>query len=480
MKMLMTALAIATVATACTPNPHQTQMNDISGQTFGLNGITTPHIHVASMDGKPLAQAQILIGDSLNAPFVGNFITTDNNGMAMLPAAWDSALPVTVEAPGYMRVTYMNQEPGQLNFKLRPMATRTQYELRGTTPSLPIKDKDGWVDFGIVMPAFTKLGMLNFGIDSVLSPLTDRITQMGQDMDIPANIALPKQSEKFALFTITLDKPLYRIYYEQPGVNRVFAARGRFPFKSTVDGLRGGAAFHDLLNNYTITSGSVRDFNTQSAVTNLDMNTTELVFNEKRNMGAPTFRADEVFITVSVANQSGHFIIADFKRLKSTEKVALSVLPKSDQQLLGVLKKSDDMKNNISRVSTTLVPFANNATPVMLPLIADPQFSGADILVPRLNPVQGIHALATYAVLSKEEDVTRGKDRLKVFNPQWEVYSQNWNDRLKVPQWPTDSKTSGKKRWEINLVGSQSTSQAATGPAMIEAATHVTNSSITF
>ncbi|MNT17354.1 hypothetical protein D3C72_1524980 [compost metagenome] len=65
--------------------------------------------------------------------------------------------------------------------------------------------------------------------------------------------------------------------------------------------------------------------------------------------------------------------------------------------------------------------------------------------------------------------------------PQWEVYAANWVDRMDLPQWPDEAPAgAGKKRWDVNFVGSQTSSQPALGPAMIEAATHVTHSSVTF
>ncbi|MBV2168700.1 MAG: hypothetical protein KUL82_08335, partial [Bdellovibrio sp.] len=102
------------------------------------------------------------------------------------------------------------------------------------------------------------------------------------------------------------------------------------------------------------------------------------------------------------------------------------------------------------------------------------------VLMPKFNSVDGVNPIATYSILSKVEEVVQGTAKVKVLHPQWEVYSQNWLERMKLPQWPEDTAIPGKKRWEVNFVGSQTASQVPVGPAMIEAATHVTHSSISF
>ncbi len=480
MKKLMMALAVPALLIGCSKDskPKKPGSDGVAGLfwTQEANLIT-----IKSTDDQPIAGAQILIGDALNAPFEGNFLTTDNSGQVEIPAAWTTPLTVTVQAPGYVRSTYMGQEPGALTIKLRLQPTKTQYEVRGSTQGLPIQDKDGLVDFGLVMPAFSKLDLMAFDINNVISPQFDRITAMGQDIDVPANISLPRQSEKYSLFTITLDKPTYRIYYGQTGVNRVFAARGRFPFKSTVDALRNGAEFYELINDFKINGGAVRDIEVKSAQTKLDMPTREINFTDSKGLVAPQFRADEMFLAVGIANQSGYMIPTDVKKTSQGQKLTLNTMPDSEQMILGVLKKTADMKSGGDRMSATLLPFVSGVAPKMLPLIPDPTIaSDGEVLMPKFNSVDGVNPIATYSILSKVEEVVQGTAKVKVLHPQWEVYSQNWLERMKLPQWPEDTAIPGKKRWEVNFVGSQTASQVPVGPAMIEAATHVTHSSISF
>lgn len=479
MKKLMMALAVPALLAGCSKDKPSKP-----GDSSGFAGLyweqASTVISIRTIEDQPIKNAQILIGDAMNSPFSGNFLVTDDNGQVELPAGWNEALPVTVQAAGFVRATYMNQEPGSMKIKLRPMVSVKQNEVKGITSGLPVQDKDGYVDFGLVMPAFSKTSLLSFDINNVISPQVDRISTLGQEIEIPANIALPEQKEKFGLFTVTLDKPSYRIYYGNTGVNRVFAARGRFPFKSTVDALRGGAEFYDLINSFSINGGAIRDIEVRSGSTRLDMPTRELNFNQKQDVLAPSFRSDEIFLAVGVANQSGYLIPTDVKKIENGKKLGLNTLPGSELMVLGVLKKTSEMKSSGGRMSATLLPFTAGVSPKMLPLIPNPTLQSGELLMPKFNTIEGVNPIATYSVLSKEEEVVQGSAKVKVLNPQWEVYSHDWVERMKLPQWPNDAAIAGKKRWDVNFVGSQTASQAALGPAMIEAATHVTHSSLSF
>ena len=131
-------------------------------------------------------------------------------------------------------------------------------------------------------------------------------------------------------------------------------------------------------------------------------------------------------------------------------------------------------------MSTSLIPLISGITPTLLPLIPDPKIAGDELILPQFNSVDGVNPLATYSVLSREEEVIQGSAKVKVMSAEWEVYAPNWLDRIKIPRWPQDGGSLGRKRWEVNFVGSQTASQAPMGPAIIEAATHVTHSSVTF
>lgn len=487
-RILMAAMVPALLLGCSEHNKQQSQQSTDGFKAFWTIQANT--ITIKTADDQPIANAQILIGDALNSPFAGNFLTTNSAGQVSVPAAWNQTASVTVQAAGFLRSTYMAQTPGNLTITLRAVKNgTTQYEVKGAALDLPVKNGDDQVDFGLVMSAFTKLDLLSFDLNNVISPQNDVISAMGQEIPVPSNISIPKQWEKYSFFTINLDKPLYRTYFGQKGVNRLVSVRGRFPFKDTVDAMRDGKEFYELINKFKLAGGGVRDIDVQSGSSQLNIPSTELNFTDKKTVIAPSVRGDEMFIAVGVANQSGYMIPTDIKSVTSGKKQDLGTLPNAEQLVLGVVKKTADLKSGNDRMSATLLPFAAQTAPTMLPLINDPSLVGPNEAVfPQFNTIDGVNAIATYSVISSQIEVQQGPAKVKIMNPEWEVYASNWITNMKLPNWPLPSAAqsdeastaANKKRWEVSFIGSQTASQAQLGPAMIEAATHVTHSSISY
>lgn len=481
MKKLLMAALVPTLVAGCSESTKQ-QISSSGEALRQLMQINANQITIKTTDDQAIAGAQVLIGDALNSPFQGNLLTTNAAGQVVLPAGWNQALPVTIAAPGFVRVTYMNVEPGSMTVKLRKMNVLNQYEVKGTAQGLPIKNGDDKIDFGLVMPAFSKMQLFTFNMDSVISSQYDTISAVGQQIQVPVNLSIPKQTEKYLFINVTLDKPAYRVYFGQPGVQRLFAAKGSLPFKSTVDSLRDGKQFWELINSIKLSGGALRDLNITNGQTSLDMPTGELSFNEAKNATAPQFRADESFMAVAITNQSGYLFPTDVKKLNPGQSTALNTLPGTPSNILGVLKRSEDWTSGEDRVSTTMMPFANGAAPQVLPLIGSPTVTdgGRSLAFPQINPITGVNPIGTLSVLSVEMEAQQGPNKVKMMNAAWEIYSAKWVTNLKVPAFPGDNFGNGKKRWEVNFLGSQTTSQADLGPAMIESATHATHSSTTF
>lgn len=476
--LLAILLPITLLLSSCSQDKKPSKPKLTTGFLYSLQQ-GEPVLTVLSSDDTPLAQAQILIGEELDTPFAGNFLTTDDNGQVALPTDWATELPVTVQAAGHVRLTYLNQAPGNLTLKLRKLPSVQQFEVRGVAKNLPIQNKDGFIDFAMMMTAFTKKDILNFDINNFISPQTDRINEMGQDLDIPANVSIPAQEEKYLFFTVNLDKPTYRIY-PQPGINRVYAARARMPFKTIVDELQNGASFYDLINYMKINGGVMRDIDVTTPKTTLDLPMRELNFTDSQEILAPTFRADETYIAVGVSSQSGLLVPTDIKKATSNRKLSLGNLPNTEQLVLGMLKKTADLESMTDRMSITLIPLTAGVTPQALPLIGNPVLKNGEIVLPAITPVAGVASIATYSVLSQEIEVLQGAAKVKIPSPLWDVYARQWITGFKIPVWPGNEIIKGKKRWEVSFVGSQNTSHSVLGPAMIEGATHVTHSSISF
>lgn len=478
MKHLVLLLSTLFLSVGCSGPLHEIPSVSERFGTFWNKSIS--EIEVVNLAGEALPHAQVMIGHAPGEPFSNNILTTNSQGKVTLPSQWKNEAPVTVEAPGYVRVSYLHQKPGSLRFVLKPKKILHHYEVRGKALDLPVQDRDGFIDFGLILPAFSRNELLSFSMDSVVSPQTDEISIMGFKVPLPSNISLPKQTERYSLLSITMDKPSYRVYLTQKGIHRVFAAKGRFPFKSTVDEIRGGKEFYELINSLSLTGGTIRDIEALKNSTELHFPMHELSFAAKTSLQAPTLRADETFIAMGISENSGYLIPTDIKKLTSKANAQLNLIKDSKAYKLGALMKAEDLKNGVDRMSASLVPATEKDTAPLLPLINSPAVTSTQLKISQVSFPPELKEVGTYSLLSHEETAHQGTQKVLFRNPQWEVYSPFIETDLDLPQFPTTQIPSGKQRWEINILASQNASQIEVGPAMIEATTHVTHSSTSF
>ncbi len=469
-------VALALSFTACSDS----NLGPSTQRPQDLWGIfATSDIVVLGADMQPLENAKILIGAE-EGSLPGNFIATDASGRAALPAAWINAEPVTIDAPGYVRATYYAQMPGAHHYQLRKKTGMSQYEVSGITQGHNVVDKDDFIDFGLVIPALTRNDLMAFDLAAVISTQMDTISILGQTVEIPSNVTLPRQRESYIL-PVTIEKPGYRLYFTDPGIKKVYAARGRFPFETVVDRLRAKAEFHELINYFTISGGGVKDINVAKSTTQVNLSVKDLNFTSKARISAPNIASDEMMLAVTTAEMGEYLVPTDVKSFKAGERRDLATLDQNSV-LVGILKKTNEIDSNApgaDRLSAVMIPAAN-AAPQFLPLLEAPSLaSNGDMLVPKANLIRGVNAVATYSVVSQQVEVLQGKDKVIMKKPYWEVYAPYWLDVVSLPRWPEASKrAAGKKIWEVNLIGSLKASQVDLGPAMLNEATHVTHTSL--
>lgn len=482
MNKIMLAVLLPALFLGCSKNNQNGFLNNENAafsDLFTARNLAT--ITVLSTSNQPLAHAQVLIGEALNKPFAGNFLTTDNNGQLTLPAQWADAEAVTVAAPGYVRTTYLDQKPGALTFHLRPLPRITQYEVSGTAQNLPIVNYDGNIDFALALPGLSRQDMMIFDLDTIISSQNDTVSVLGFDLDIPSNFSVPEQTERYMFLSATFNKPQFHLYYGQPGANRVYALRGRFELKTVVDDLRHGSKFLDVVNSFAVTGGSMKDINVAALSIQQNLPMKDLNYTGRQTVVAPHLAADESFLVLSAFQQNGLMMPSDVKRLTAGESMALATLPQSPSYVLGVVKKSADFNHTDNvRMSTVLLPFTNGIHPQTLPLIEAPSISGNNLFFPTVTTIPGVNEIGTYARLTYDVKTIRGANDIGVFTPYWEVYASGWVNQASLPEWPQEPAFSGSKRWEVSFIGSQTSSQSAIGPAMMEAATHVTHNSVSF
>ncbi len=439
---------------------------------------------VLSEDGQAIANAQILIGTAVDTPFKGNFLTTDQNGQFPVPEGWIAPQAVTISAPGFVRATYLAQSSGGQPFVLRKDGAHGNFELTGQTPGVNIVGGDGNAYFSLIVPVLQRNDILHFNLGMFLSPQKDEISVLGQTMSVPSNLTLPKQKQSYVL-PFTLNKPIYRNYFETSGPKRVLALSGKFPFKKVVDKIRGGTPFYLISNDMQILSGGVTDASLVAPSTTSDIPANQFSINESRSFSSAAVGSGELLLGVALTNNKGDLVLTDVKVLTPNAQNALGVQSGNDVQLLSLLKKQSEMQSGPGedRLSAVMLPFTSGATPQHLPLLENPRLmSNTTVQIQKIQVPGPLKALATYGSLQtlKRETLKDGS-LLETPTQVWEVYASDWVDTIEIPLWPGDPAIStGNMRWSVALVAGAQQANVDLGPSLMQNVTHVTNTSIDF
>lgn len=476
--LLATALGLS----AC--GQYQGSPNLDADSNAQLMGAQSTMVSVIDESGKAVAGATVMVGTAANTPIADNILVTDASGKFMPPPGWSSEQPVTVNAQGFVRATYMKQLPKGQTFSIRRKIVAKEIELSGLTSGYQIKDYDGLVDFGIVVPAITKASFFNFDVTSFISPYNDSISVIGRKVNIPSNISLPKQSESYFI-SITLDKPKYRTIFKNPGQKTVFALKGRFPLNEVVDEVRGGKDFSKLTNYFDIKGGSLREINLVNNTT-LNIPVTDMTFTKKVSVKSPQQSSDEIVFAVSLAPNKQMFFPADIKGLESGKTLKLNLVG-ANSQLLSVMKKRDEMKPgtpNFDRLTASFLPMTEGMTPTFISLMDPPRVNAPlKLSIGNATKPTGVVEGAAYFVLSTVSQTEVNGTKVDTLDNQWEVFAPEWTRNLEIPEWPNDKLPTGSLRWEVTLtaVPNQNALKGKDlGPKWLEAASHASRNSADF
>ncbi len=443
---------------------------------------------------KGIAKALIMIGETQDSPFKGNVFRANDNGQFNIPVEWTTAQTITIDAPGYVRATYLMREPKELTFHLKSLPTTTLYELKGRTTGHSIKNGDDFVDFGVIIPAMTKKDLLNFNLKSIFSTQMDSFSIIGLiDVKVPGNVTLPTQTESYFFVPFTIEKPEYHIQFPELGLRKLFALSGRVPFARLVDEIRNKTPFINLVNLFEFKSGNFAEVNIVDGVNKQDLSVTGINFVKDKKVHAPVLNGDEFMMAVGISEVDKYLIPTDMKQLKSNETAHMASVPQKDSHMLTVLKRQSEMKSGMDRVSAALnYSFLDNTTPEFLPLIENPKvISPEEIQLPDIQPVGSVKPIANVITLSSVTTTQIDKDNIsKSMKLVWEIYSPSWLKKFHLPSLPPPPALDGgpgtTKRWDVTFMGTtkpkieEDWAILGNEVNLYDNATHLTHSSVEY
>lgn len=480
---IATATATLLIATACSQGTGINGSGDLGSMpTSAMVAPVAGQIIVADPNGAPIAGAAVLIGMRENVPFPGNLLKSDANGVVVMPATWTDAQPVTIEAAGFVRTTWMAQStaasPQGIVLALRRKIAPQRLEFKGKTTGYTNLAEDDWADVGVVFPALRRDQLPSLQMTDLISPEVDTVTILGQTMDIPSNISIPSQVEHY-YFDITIEKPVFRTYLKEPRTWKMVATHARFPWEQTVDDLRAGKSFFDVLNTFEFKSASLADIAISTPSTSKDMSISDVKFDAILDVAAPKFNSKYMMLAVSVADNGGLLYPTDVKTLSSGGTKRL-VTPKGVAGLVvGALRDAAAPTSGPAADALSAVIAPNNATTrfEFLDLPGLPAVKGSTlVLSPPKASVATVTPASTYATLNKIDKITAGKTQLDVKTPVWDVYSSGWSAAMDLPDF--SAKLTGVHRWEVLFGGAPNGTTVQLGPNMVNGLSHLSKSAV--
>lgn len=496
----------------CQKSNQTTTESDLLARGFKSEEIRVLNntLRVLGPNGEPVQEARILIGYAPGDPFEGNQFTTDDKGYFTIPAQWKASLPVTIEADGYTKTTFDSVEPFSQDFQLSRADGDQNLKVSGETTEFQNIRRDGKVDFGLVIPAFSRNDLLRFDLSHVISPENDEIRIIGQSIMIPSNLTLPRQRESY-IFPIEFNKPVYRLFTRQPGTYRLVANHGQFPLKRVVDKIRDGESIFDVFNDFTFLEAGVREIQIVDGEVQADIGVNAMPFDAEFEIQAPAYGSDKIVFGLSAVEQDGLLFPADLKVLSPQQKLGLRVPstgahykvallthrseslldvqkwerlfqnPGQDALFLPMFMKAAAQSPNFQQMSISLQSAQDSRPVQFLPLVQAPQVEDGRIRVTPPEALPGIRPVATYIILSEVETLEGGEITSERRTRLWELLSTSWVDRVELPEFQLEKKPNRTYRWEVLFLGQDTEAPSSRAfPVSLEDVTHITRNAVDF
>ena len=479
--MTAALLALSFAAVGCSKD--NSVLNDFQRNREAVRSeVVAPTVTVTSLAGTPIANARVMIGMRENVPFPGNVMKTNSQGQITAPSEkWNDMQPVTIDAPGYVRATFFNVGPGMMTFQLRQMPATENLELNGQTIGFGELKKDGFADVGLVFRALPRSGVATFDVSALMSPEMDSMTVMGQNLSLPSNLTVPKQTENYVL-PITLNKPAYRTFFPMKGAYQVVSTHAKFPFKKTVDALRGGKSMFDVINDFEFVESTVKQYQITAPKQTMELPVNTVRYAKSIPFTAPSFEAGHKLLAIAGAEAAGLYYPTDVKTAAPGQSLMLTSPSTGAGQtmIVAALRKDGAPTMGAAAEEVTSVILAANASMdfSFMPIPAPPvlQAETLSLSAPRLPA--GLDAALTYGLLSKVVLVGSTTAQFESKIPQWEIYAPAFAAQLTLPQMPGSS-TADKMRWEVIFGAVPQNSQLpAPGPGALEKVSHVSRSAL--
>ncbi len=427
---------------------------------------------VLDTDGMPIFEATVHIGNQV--------VTTNSSGVFRIPSNWKSPQPVTIEKAGYVKTTYLEQMPQGQVYTIKTRTPAERIEVKGSISGFGNLPRDGYIDFGLAVATLEPKSALNFNISQIISDESDTVSVLGQKLDIPTNVFVPKQRESYGFISVTIEKAFYRLFYDFPGTYTAQATLGRFEFKKVADKLKGGQSFFEVVNDFELNSVGTASFviSKPNEALNIQANTTKLI--PAVDFITPMPKSGLLFGLTMI--EKGTMLQPSDIKVRENKKQML-LLPENIKTSKILLVNADKITNKDSSelsesITTTLVDSTNLPSAVLLDRVQAPKLANnaLQLDVPKATP--NVRAFATYVALSNVSKHRQNNVLVQSSDTEWEIYSAGWIDSIDLPE---ITNVHPSQRWQVGFYGIDSHKQTEfTDAQSLNEATHAVHNAVHF
>jgi hypothetical protein len=238
--------------------------------------------------------------------------------------------------------TYQNLNSANLPDDVHLITSLNNYELSGTTTGYGNLRTDGIADFGLVLKSFTRPDLFQLELNDLMSTEFDKITVIGNDIELPSNVALPQQKERYIL-SINLNKPNYKVQFKEHEDQKLVLLHGQFPFDDVVKGFRNDQPLLKLANKFNIVSFSEYSFENPLSFSKfkLDLIAGQNIHSNFVQIQAPrTFPSDYSYVVVALDLVSNAYLANNLTVLAPNEIKNLKITANNTQIFSGLIHET--------------------------------------------------------------------------------------------------------------------------------------------
>lgn len=355
---LAMALAFLAAATLLLPSAQAGSLG------FSIENGDPSSLQVTVLDEQTLAP---VVDAQIEVNSLGNASTSSGDWVAA-----DTLKAVTVSKPGYVTMTIAGVRGGHLTVHLKRLEISVAEVIASGTVGgwsmpahvqSPRESGDSGepgalakpIALGLVIRSLSGLDLLDFTLQSVVSPLNDTINIWG-DREIPSNLVLPPQSIPLLIGSAKVNKLNYRLPVPSGISSRLGVIQGKMMSNDLISIGQSGELSLSSLNKFEFTRVGLA----ATVTPNSDF---------RQDVSADTALSPTHSVSVTAAPFAADVMVAAFTNLYSDRSVMVPT----------------DLKTPIS-ASLSVGPLADATTSVLLKSMAPLQGSTREIVGIALSP----------------------------------------------------------------------------------------------